>query len=135
MTHESAEHPQRIDRRGFLGTGAGALAVAAALTDRSPAVALAPPEAAQTTELPKRPLGRTGVKVSMLSLGTWLSPGGERLLRYAWANGIRYVDTAKSYGSEPMIARWLNGMPRRPRRSVPGHQGPAEYSPAAHRPA
>ena len=47
----------------------------------------------------------------MLSLGTWLSPGGERLLRSAWANGIRYVDTAKSYGSEPMIARWMNGMP------------------------
>ncbi len=111
MSHESAEHPQRIHRRGFLGTGAGALAVATAFADGSSAVALAPPNAAQTTELPKRPLGRTGVQVSMLSLGTWLSPGGERLLRYAWANGIRYVDTAKSYGSEPMIARWLNGMP------------------------
>ena len=47
----------------------------------------------------------------MLSLGTWLSPGGERLLRFAWTNGVRYVDTAKSYGSEPMIARWMNGMP------------------------
>jgi aryl-alcohol dehydrogenase-like predicted oxidoreductase len=47
----------------------------------------------------------------MLSLGTWLSPGGERLLRSAWANGIRYIDTAKSYGSEPMIARWLSSAP------------------------
>ena len=111
MTHDSAEDTQRIDRRGFLGAGAGAMAVAAALADGTPAVAQAPPDPARATELPKRPLGRTGVQVSMLSLGTWLSPGGERLLRYAWANGIRYVDTAKSYGSEPMIARWLNGMP------------------------
>src|SRR5262249_55188044 len=41
------------------------------------------------------------------TLGTWLNPGGERLLRFAWANGVRYVDTAKSYGSEPMIGRWM----------------------------
>jgi predicted aldo/keto reductase-like oxidoreductase len=47
----------------------------------------------------------------MLSLGTWLSPGGDRLLRFGWANGIRYVDTAKSYGTEPMIGRWLQTMP------------------------
>jgi aryl-alcohol dehydrogenase-like predicted oxidoreductase len=58
-----------------------------------------------------RSLGRTGAKVTMLTLGTWMSPGGERLLRFAWANGIRYVDTAKAYGSEPMIGRWLNAVP------------------------
>ena len=62
-------------------------------------------------ELPKRALGKTGVSVSILNLGTWMSPGGERLLRFAWANGVRYVDTAKSYGSEPMIGRWLQAMP------------------------
>jgi uncharacterized protein len=45
--------------------------------------------------------------VTILNLGTWMSPGGERLLRYAWASGVRYVDTAKSYGSEPMIGRWM----------------------------
>ena len=65
----------------------------------------------QTAELPKRTLGRTGVEVTILNLGTWMSPGGERLLRFAWANGVRYVDTAKSYGSEPMIGRWLKAMP------------------------
>ena len=61
--------------------------------------------------LPTRALGRTGVQVTILNLGTWLSPGGERLLRFAWANGVRYVDTAKSYGTEPMIGRWLKAMP------------------------
>jgi aryl-alcohol dehydrogenase-like predicted oxidoreductase len=47
----------------------------------------------------------------MLNLGTWRSPGLDRLLRFAWANGIRYIDTAKSYGSEPAIGRWLQAMP------------------------
>ena len=61
--------------------------------------------------LPKRKLGRTGVEVSMLNLGTWRSVGLDRILRFAWANGSRYVDTAKSYGSEPAIGRWLQAMP------------------------
>ena len=56
-------------------------------------------------------LGRTGVEVSMLNLGTWRSVGLDRILRFAWANGIRYIDTAKSYGSEPAIGRWLQAMP------------------------
>ena len=47
----------------------------------------------------------------MLNLGTWKSVGLDRILRFAWANGIRYVDTAKSYGSEPAIGRWLQAMP------------------------
>jgi len=37
--------------------------------------------------------------------------GLDRILRFAWANGVRYVDTAKSYGSEPAIGRWLQAMP------------------------
>ena len=47
----------------------------------------------------------------MLNLGTWKSVGLDRILRFAWANGIRYIDTAKSYGSEPDIGRWLQAMP------------------------
>lgn len=61
--------------------------------------------------LPTRKLGKTGVDVSILNLGTWKSVGLDRILRYAWANGVRYVDTAKSYGSEPAIGRWLQAMP------------------------
>ena len=47
----------------------------------------------------------------MLNLGTWKSVGLDRILRFAWANGIRYIDTAKSYGSEPDIGRWLQAFP------------------------
>jgi uncharacterized protein len=105
-----------IDRRGFLETtGAGALAVATAASlgdGREAAAAQAASKTTQSTAiLPKRTLGRTGVEVSMLNLGTWKSVGLDRILRFAWANGIRYIDTAKSYGSEPDIGRWLQAFP------------------------
>jgi uncharacterized protein len=113
--YRPSEPAVELNRRGFLGTGvgAGALAAASSLGEVSVANAQTQPKAGQTAAaaLPKRTLGRTGVEVSMLNLGTWQSAGGERLLRYAWARGVRYVDTAKSYGSEPMIGRWLRAMP------------------------
>src|SRR5262249_11502529 len=99
-----------IDRRGFLGAGAGALAVAAALGDGRAAAAQAS-KTTQSAALPKRTLGRTGVEVTILNLGTWLSPSIDRLLRFAWAHGIRYIDTANAYRTEPAIGRWLQAMP------------------------
>ena len=101
-----------INRRGFLGASAG-IAAAASLgqTQDAAAQAQAAGEATQSAILPKRKLGRTGVEVSMLNLGTWRSVGLDRILRFAWANGIRYVDTALSYGSEPAIGRWMHAMP------------------------
>ncbi len=111
MSDERADSTGGFDRRGFLATGAGALAATTAFGDGQPAAAQAAKKPSQTPELPKRTLGRTGAKVTILNLGTWMSPGGERLLRFAWASGIRYVDTAKSYGSEPMIGRWMNAVP------------------------
>jgi len=108
MSEDRANLAGQIDRRGFIATGAGALA--AALGDGQPAAAQTKIESKQAIELPTRPLGKTGARVTILNLGTWMSPGGERLLRFAWANGIRYVDTAKSYGSEPMIGNWMRAM-------------------------
>jgi uncharacterized protein len=99
-----------IDRRGFLGAGA-ATVVAASLAHSSEASAQTTSKATQPALLPKRTLGRTGVDVSILNLGTWRSVGLDRILRFAWANGLRYVDTAKSYGSEPAIGRWMQAMP------------------------
>jgi aryl-alcohol dehydrogenase-like predicted oxidoreductase len=99
-----------IDRRGFLGTGAGIAAASTLLSGRA-AAAQEAAKSADTAALPKRNLGKTGVEVSILNLGTWQSPGLDRILRFAWANGIRYVDTARSYGSEPAIGRWLHAMP------------------------
>jgi uncharacterized protein len=102
-----------INRRGFLGTGAGALAAASAISIGREALGQTEPKSktTQSALLPKRTLGRTGVEVSMLNLGTWKSVGLDRILRFAWANGVRYIDTAKSYGSEPAIGRWFQAMP------------------------
>jgi aryl-alcohol dehydrogenase-like predicted oxidoreductase len=109
--HEESDLNGLINRRDFLGAGAGAVAVAGAVGTGSEASAQTGSQASKSTVLPKRTLGRTGVEVSMLNLGTWKSVGLDRILRFAWANGIRYIDTAKSYGSEPDIARWLHAMP------------------------
>ncbi len=87
------------------------MAVASTLGATGSALAQAEPKKTQMSVLPKRTLGRTGVEVSMLNLGTWKSEGLDRILRFSWANGIRYIDTAQSYGSEPMIGQWLQAMP------------------------
>jgi predicted aldo/keto reductase-like oxidoreductase len=104
------EPSREVNRRGFLETGAGGIAAVAALGQASAACAVEP-QPASTAVLPKRVLGRTGVEVSILNLGTWRSVGLERILRFAWASGIRYIDSAAGYGSEPGIARWMKANP------------------------
>jgi len=87
----------RISRRRFLGTTAfGSLAAGAAIGA----------EGGKPGSLPKRPLGRTGVHVSILAMG-----GGSRFLMYkeedkalealnrAFDLGINYMDTAYGYGN------------------------------------
>jgi len=96
-----------VHRRGFLQTGA--LATASALS--LPTVSQSAPQPAKSRQLPRRPLGKTGAEVTILNLGTWQSPGTDRLLRFAYAHGVRYFDTADCYGSEPAIGRWLQAMP------------------------
>jgi predicted aldo/keto reductase-like oxidoreductase len=93
-----------VDRRGFLqaGAAAGALAIGAGGT------ALGADDPVAEKALPRRKLGRTGVEVTILNQGTWQAPGFlDRILRLGYASGIRYVDTARGYGSEPGIAKWM----------------------------
>ncbi|MFI9505115.1 aldo/keto reductase [Nocardia sp. NPDC052566] len=71
-------------------------------------------------------LGRTGLKVSRLALGTVNfggrvdEPEAHRLMDYALANGINLFDTANQYGwrvhkgyTEEVIGRWLLAKPAR----------------------
>jgi predicted aldo/keto reductase-like oxidoreductase len=100
----------RLNRRSFLQTGAAASATAVTLATATSGQAA--PGDQKATALPRRPLGKTGVDVTILNQGTWNSPGSlDRLLRMGFASGIRYVDTAKGYGSEPGIAKWLEDNP------------------------
>src|SRR5262249_28387821 len=57
--------------------------------------------------------GKTGVEVTLLNHGTVGEPAGlNRLLRLAYAEGVRYFDTAEGYkNSERVIGDWLAAMP------------------------
>jgi predicted aldo/keto reductase-like oxidoreductase len=103
------EHRSQCDRRGFLQQGAIATATAWTIASVSQSPARSAIDLPRT--LPTRKLGETGAEVTILNLGTWQSPGLNRLVRFAYASGVRCFDTAASYGSEPGIAGWLQEMP------------------------
>jgi predicted aldo/keto reductase-like oxidoreductase len=103
MAHDDMN---QTDRRAFLQ--AGALATASA-------VSLAPGLAAQelvskSAKLPTRKLGKTGLQVTLLEAGAVRSD--ERVLRTAYANGIRLFDTARLYGTERNFKKWFEIDPK-----------------------
>jgi predicted aldo/keto reductase-like oxidoreductase len=57
-------------------------------------------------------LGKTGVEVTILNGGTARAPGTlDRLLRFEYSRGIRFFDTAASYGTEEAFKKWFEAMP------------------------
>jgi D-threo-aldose 1-dehydrogenase len=76
------------------------------------------------TGFEKRPLGRTSLEVTVLGLGCGTLgghrlpvtyPEAEAIVRSAWAQGVRYVDTAPFYGygrAERCVGDVLREMPR-----------------------
>jgi len=95
------------DRRVFLK--ASAVAAATAVTSHSLADAQEQP--GRLPEIPRRTLGKTGVKVTMLEQGTVLGSGFERVMRLSYAGGVRVFDTAKVYRSEPLFKKWFEQAP------------------------
>ena len=105
----------RLDRRQFIRQSA--TAIGAALV-APVSMAAAPPRRA--TDLV--PLGRTGVRMARLGIGTG-SSGGDiqralgqesftRLLRYAVERGVTYIDTADNYRIHDMVGVAIKGLPR-----------------------
>jgi predicted aldo/keto reductase-like oxidoreductase len=105
----------RLDRRQFIRQSA--TAIGAALV-APVAAAAAPPRRA--TDLV--PLGRTGVRMARLGIGTG-SSGGDiqrglgqeaftRLLHYAVERGVTYIDTADNYRIHDMVGLAIKGLPR-----------------------
>ncbi|MDR3674074.1 MAG: aldo/keto reductase, partial [Acidobacteriota bacterium] len=105
----------RYSRRDFLKTGLAAAALAGAGS-----FAL---KAARETATDWVTLGKSGVKVTRLAFGTGTMGGrvqrelGQdqftRLVRYAYDRGIRFFETAESYGDmHRMLGVALNGIPR-----------------------
>jgi len=106
-----------VDRREFLQAGVAATAAAASLAVRN-----GPARGADDVKpdgnkpvLPRRKLGKTGVEVTLLIQGTVVQPTAmDRILRTAYREGVRYVDTAAGYGNgraEKLIGEWLTAMP------------------------
>ena len=102
-------------RRDFLKTGLAAAALAG--------VGSFPLKAASETATDWVTLGKSGVKVTRLAFGTGTIGGrvqrelGQdqftKLVRYAYDRGIRFFETAESYGEmHRMLGVALNGIPR-----------------------
>ena len=102
-------------RRDFLKTGLAAAALAGAGSF--------PLRAARETATDWVTLGKSGVKVTRLAFGTGTLGGrvqrelGQdqftKLVRYAYDRGIRFFETAESYGDmHRMLGVALNGIPR-----------------------
>lgn len=100
------------NRRDFLKAGVAGTAAAFLGTD---ALARTMQLAAGPFVFPKpvyRTLGRTGLKVTIVSFGAMLTPESE-VIRYAFDHGVNYVDTARRYmggRNEEYVGQALKGM-------------------------
>ena len=113
-----------FNRRQFLETSA-ALAGTALLSPwgLSPSCAAAQAAAAvKRTAIDQVTLGKTGLKLSRLGIGTGVHNGNDlvalgkeafiKLVRYAYDQGITYVDAASQYATFNLIGDAIKGLPR-----------------------
>ena len=108
---------ERLSRREFLkGTAALAGTVMLSSCNTGPSAKHTPTAVDQVT------LGKTGLKMSRLGIGTG-SKGGSiqralgadgfnRLIHYAYDHGITYIDTAESYRTHTMVREAIKDLPR-----------------------
>src|SRR5436190_5246817 len=112
MQPSGGRHMAHCSRRGFLKAGLAASALGAL-----------PLQAAGGKATDWVTLGKSGVKVTRLAFGTGTFSGrtqrelGQdeftRLVRYAYDHGIRFFETAESYGEmHKMLGVALKGIPR-----------------------
>ena len=78
--------------------------------------------AGKRTAVDQMTLGKTGIKLSRLGIGTGSNSGREqtalgregfnKLIHYAYDHGITYIDTAESYRTFEWISDAVKGLPR-----------------------
>lgn len=130
------ENHSGTSRRDFLKSSLTlpvAFAAAPAMLVQSASAADAP-AAAGAEVLPRRQLGKSGPKVTMLCMGGMMAALSPDYLDIAWSMGIRYFDTADCYlhgQSEKIVGQWLAKYPER-RKEIflvskdHPHQGPEQ---------
>ena len=105
-----------ISRRDFIKT-TGAVGLGSALIPLSfvtPAHGISATEETEQMVVPTRPFGKTGVKVSILSLGGVLDIYDQLIFRQAFKLGVTYWDTADSYSwgkNEKAIGKYFTKFP------------------------
>lgn len=103
-----------ISRRSFIKIGVAGTA-AAMMVPPALAETLQQAAAAEPFAFPQpvyRTLGRTGLKITVVSFGAMLTPEPE-VLRAAVDHGVNYIDTARKYmggKNEDIVARAVKGM-------------------------
>jgi predicted aldo/keto reductase-like oxidoreductase len=115
LTATLMNHPSR--RHFFKQT---ALLAGSALL--APALLPAAPAAAKRTAVDQMTLGKTGIRLSRLGMGTGSDSGNvqfrlgqeafNKLVRYAYEQGITYFDCAQSYQTFNWIGDAIKGLPR-----------------------
>ena len=85
-------------------------------------VLLAPRAAGKKTAVDLVPLGKTGLKPSRLGIGCGTTSGRvqqelgqegfNKLVHYAYDQGITYIDIARSYRTHTMLREAIKGLPR-----------------------
>jgi len=102
-------------KKGLLGVaGAGALAAVPAALKADPQTAPAAGAAKTAASFITRPLGKTGVKLPIVSMGV-MNSNNENLIQAALDRGIVYLDTANGYQrgtNEVAIGNVIKGRPR-----------------------
>ncbi len=108
-------HVGVISRREFIGQTA---AVAGGVL----LAPLAARAAAKKTAIDLVPLGKTGLKLTRLGIGCGTSSGRvqqelgqegfSKLVRYAYDQGITFIDIARSYRTHTMLKEAIKGLPR-----------------------
>ncbi len=108
-----------LSRRRFMRQTAALIGAALA----GPGAALAADMVAtRRTAVDQVSLGKTGLKTSRLGIGTGTNSGNvqkamgreafERMIRYAYDQGITYIDAAQSYATFDWISGAISGLPR-----------------------
>ncbi|MFA7465711.1 MAG: aldo/keto reductase, partial [Syntrophales bacterium] len=112
MIKEKDGKYEGIDRRVFLKAGlAGTAAAVLGLGGLAGAVQSGLTGDFAFPDPVYRTLGRTGLKITVVSFGAMLTPEPE-VIRFAFAHGVNYVDTARRYmngRNEEIVGRALKG--------------------------
>ena len=125
---QAADGACSINRRGFLGTSAG---IAAAASLGQGGEARSPDRAPRRRSRRFFPSGSSAARASRYRCSTSergraSASTGSSVSR--GRNGVRYVDTAQSYGSEPAIGQVDAGDAGDSQGVVPGHEGSSRHA-------